>query len=45
MADTAPTGNDMKAHARGYGLFTGIMKWGTIFSFAVAAIVVVLIAS
>ena len=36
---------DMKAHAKGYSLFTWLMKWGTIVSFIVAAIVVLILAS
>jgi len=45
MADTAPTGNDMKAHSRDYGKFTALFKWGAIASFITTAIVVLLIAS
>ena len=38
------SGNDMKAANETYGGFTVLLKWGTIISAIVAAIVVVLIA-
>ena len=36
--------NDNPAHVRDYSRFVGLMKWGTIISFIIAAIVVLLIA-
>ncbi|QPQ56107.1 aa3-type cytochrome c oxidase subunit IV [Allosphingosinicella flava] len=38
-------GNDLGAHVQDYSRFTGLMKWGTIVSFIVAAIVVLIIAN
>lgn len=35
---------DMKAHEGTYGMFTGLMKWGTIVAAIVTLIVVLLIA-
>lgn len=45
MAANGDAGNDYPAHEKSYGLFTGLIKWGTILSFIVAAIVVLIIAS
>lgn len=45
MAAEGDVKNDLKAHEKGYSAFVGLMKWGTIVSFVVAAIVVLLIAS
>lgn len=42
-ADDFP--GDMKAHEKSYSQFAWMMKWGTISSFIVAAIVVLIIAS
>jgi Bacterial aa3 type cytochrome c oxidase subunit IV len=42
MAETA---GDMKAHEGTYGSFIGLMKYGAIASFVVAAIVVLILAS
>lgn len=39
------SGNDMDSANETYGGFTSLIKWGTIGSFVVAAIVVILIAS
>jgi hypothetical protein len=36
---------DLQAHVKSYSSFAWMMKWGTIVSFIVAAIVVLLIAS
>ena len=36
---------EMKAHEKSYATFSWIIKWGTIVSFVVAAIVVLIIAS
>ena len=44
MAANGDAGNDYQAHEKSYGLFTGLMKWGTIFSCIAAAIVVLIIA-
>jgi Bacterial aa3 type cytochrome c oxidase subunit IV len=45
MAADGEVRHEVEAHERGYSLFTAMMKWGTIISFIVAAVVVVLIAS
>ena len=45
MAGNGEVQNDYPAHEQGYGLFTGLMKWGTIISLVVAAAVVLIIAS
>lgn len=45
MAPDRDVQTDFKAHEKGYSLFTGLMKWGTILSFVTAAIVVLIIAS
>jgi hypothetical protein len=39
------SGNDMKMHEGTYAGFTGLVKWGTIASAAVAVFVVYMIAS
>ncbi len=44
MAAEIDQQKEMKAHAGTYGLFVGMMKWGTIAAFIVAALVVWLIA-
>lgn len=44
MADTE-NGMDYPAHEGSYGGFAALMKWGTIASLVVAAIVVLLIAN
>lgn len=36
---------ELQAHEKSYSLFASMMKWGTILSFVVAAIVVLLIAN
>jgi hypothetical protein len=41
MADNA---GDMKAHRETYDLVMGLLKWGTVASFLIGALVVVLIA-
>jgi len=45
MAADANAGKDVRAHQETYGFFTGLMKWGTIVSFIVAFIVVLIIAN
>jgi hypothetical protein len=45
MAGEGHTEITSKAHSSSYNLFVGMMKWGTIISFIVAAIVVLIIAS
>lgn len=45
MAAEGSSNNDVQAHEKSYGLFTWLMKWGTIISFVAAAIVVIIIAS
>lgn len=36
---------EVQSHVKSYSLFTWLMKWGTIVSFIVAMIVVILISS
>jgi hypothetical protein len=43
-ADHTPQ-TDLKAHLSSYNRFSAMMKWGTILSFIVAAIVVLLISN
>lgn len=38
------SGNDMKAHNSTYTGFLGMLKWGTIITIAITALVVLLIA-
>ncbi len=45
MAADGEAKTDLKAHEKGYSLFTRMMKWGTIVSFILAAFVVLLIKS
>lgn len=45
MAAEGERQDDLSAHVKGYSFFTGLMKWGTIASFVVAAIVVLIIGS
>ncbi len=45
MAADVDTAKQAKTHEDTYGFFTGLMKWGTIVSAIVAAIVVLIIAS
>ncbi len=45
MANDGQLDGELRAHAQSYSLFSGLMKWGTIISFVVAAIVVLIIAS
>ena len=45
MAAEREVQTDTQAHVRDYSRFLGLMKWGTIFSFVIGAIVVVLISS
>lgn len=44
MAAEGEITTDMKAHKSGYSMFVGMMKWGTIISFILAMIVVLIIA-
>jgi len=44
MAAEREVQTDTQAHVRDYSRFIGLMKWGTIISFIIAAIVVLLIA-
>lgn len=44
MADTG-SGFELKPHESTYSWFTGLMKYGAIASFAIAAIVVLILAS
>jgi len=37
--------NDVQAHVKSYSSFAAMMKWGTIISLIVAAIVVIIISS
>lgn len=45
MADTGDTGTDLQAHEATFQGFTALMKWGTIASVLLAALVVFLIAN
>ena len=44
MAAEGDTKEEFTAHAKSYSLFAAMMKWGTIISFVIAAIVVLIIA-
>jgi len=45
MAVEGENPGDIKAHVKSYSAFAAMMKWGTIISFIVTAIVVVIISS
>ncbi len=45
MAGEGSSPTDFKAHERDYSKFTGMIKWGTILSFGLGAIVVLIIAA
>ena len=45
MAAEREVQTDTQAHVRDYSRFLGLMKWGTILSFLIGAIVVVMISS
>lgn len=45
MAADTGGAKEFRAHEDTYRFFTGLMKWGTVISFVVAAIVVLVIAS
>lgn len=45
MAIEGEAGVDLQAHEKSYGRFAAMMKWGTIISFIVAFIVVILIST
>jgi hypothetical protein len=45
MTANGENGFEIKAHEGTYSGFTALMKWGTIISFIVAALVVLIIAS
>jgi hypothetical protein len=45
MAAEHEVQTDTQAHVRDYSRFVGLMKWGTIISFLLGALVVVLISS
>jgi hypothetical protein len=45
MAAEGEVQSELKAHERGYSLFTNLMKWGAIISFVVTMLVVFLISS
>lgn len=45
MVSEGEVRTDMNAHEKSYALFSGMMKWGTVFSFIAAALVVLIIAS
>ena len=45
MASDREIQTDFKAHEKSYAQFAWMMKWGTIVSFAVGAIVVLIISS
>jgi hypothetical protein len=43
MAAEGEANKDMKAHLGTYAAFTGLMKWGAIFSMIIAMIVILVI--
>ena len=45
MAVEGDTPGDIKAHVKSYSAFAAMMKWGTIISFVIAALVVIIISS
>ncbi len=45
MAVEGDANTDIKSHVKSYSLFAAMMKWGTIISFIVAMIVVIIISS
>jgi hypothetical protein len=45
MAVEREANTDIQAHVKSYDRFSAMMKWGTILSFIVAAIVVIIISS
>jgi len=45
MAGEGDVQTDYEAHSKGYDFFIGLMKWGTIVSFVLAAGAVLLIKS
>ncbi len=45
MAADREAQTDLKAHVNSYNRFSAMMKWGTIVSFILAAIVVILIST
>ncbi len=45
MAAEGETHEEIRAHVRSYSAFASMMKWGTILSFIVAAIVVLIISN
>ena len=45
MAAEREVQNDNQAHVRDYSRFVGLMKWGTIVSFILAALAVLMIKS
>jgi len=45
MAIEGEARNELRAHESSYGRFVGMMKWGTILSVIVAAIVIFVISS
>ena len=45
MAVESNANTDIQAHVKSYDRFSAMMKWGTIISFIVAMIVVIIISS
>jgi hypothetical protein len=45
MAAEGEANKDLRAHESSYARFTGMMKWGTIISLIVGALVIFIIAS
>jgi hypothetical protein len=45
MAVEGDANTDIQSHVKSYDRFSAMMKWGTIISFIVAAIVVIIISS
>jgi hypothetical protein len=45
MAVEGEAKTDLQAHVKSYGRFAAMMKWGTILSFILAMLVVIIIAT
>jgi hypothetical protein len=45
MAGPGEANTDIQAHVKSYARFSAMMKWGTIASFIIAMIVVIIISS
>lgn len=45
MAVESDNSGEIKAHVKSYALFSSMMKWGTVLSFIIAMLVIVIISS